>query len=198
MKKLFFSLLALLVLGAIGFRFFGDPLIERAMRKQVARNLSGAAFKEMNDGLNVVICGAGSPMPDPHRAGPCTVVIAGERVMVVDVGSGAVRNFAPAGVPVGRVEDVFLTHFHSDHIDGLGELELQRWGNGSRTAPLPVHGPAGVEDVVAGFNQAYTHDFGYRVAHHGPKIIPPSGAGGTALPFPLPADGESVTVLEAD
>ena len=45
---------------------------------------------------------------------------------LVDVGSGAPRNLATGGWPPARVEGVFLTHFHSDHIDGLGELGLQR------------------------------------------------------------------------
>lgn len=196
-KKMLWGLLALLVLGVAGLRLFGDGLIERAMQRQVARSLSGEAFREMSGGLNVVVCGAGSPMPDPTRAGPCVAVIAGERVMIVDAGSGAVRNLAPMGVPVGQVTDAFVTHFHSDHIDGLGELMLQRWGNGAHTAPLPVHGPAGVEDVVAGFNQAYAHDFQYRVAHHGEKIIPPGGAGGVAVPFAPPAEGQGTVVLEA-
>lgn len=198
MKKFLLALLAVLATAALGFRFFGDRLLERAMLRQVERNLSGAAFAEISGGLDVIVCGAGSPMPDPARAGPCVTVIAGERVMVVDAGSGAPRRLAPAGIPAGRISDVFLTHFHSDHIDGLGELMLQRWANGAATAPLPVHGPAGVAQVVAGFNQAYAQDFGYRVAHHGGKVIPPGGAGGVAVPFELPAEGQGVVVLEAD
>jgi ribonuclease Z len=118
--------------------------------------------------------------------------------MVVDVGSGSVRHFAPAGVPVGQVADVFITHFHSDHIDGLGELMLQRWGNGAHTEPLPVHGPTGIEQVVAGFNLAYVQDGKYRVAHHGEKIIPPGGEGGIAVPFELPAAGQGTVVLDTD
>jgi ribonuclease Z len=198
LKKLLLAALAVVVLGAVGLRFFGGPLIERAMKRQVVRNLSGEAFQEMTGGLNVVVCGAGSPMPDPARAGPCVTVIAGTRVMVVDVGSGAVRRMAPAGIPVGQVADVFITHFHSDHIDGLGELMLQRWGNGANTAPLPVHGPSGIENVVAGFNLAYAADATYRVGHHGPQIIPPGGAGGVAAPFALPAAGQGVVVLDVD
>ena len=83
----------------------------------------------------------------------------------------------------GRIEALLLTHFHSDHIDGMGGLMLQRWVGGAHTAPLPVHGPDGVEAVVAGFNAAYTPDRGYRVAHHGPETVPPGGFGGTAKPF---------------
>jgi ribonuclease Z len=124
-------------------------------------------------------------------------VIAGRTLVVVDVGSGAGRNLQRLGFAPGLVEALFLTHFHSDHIDGLGELSMLRWTGASREVPLPVYGPAGVEDVVAGFTRAYQQDTAYRVAHHGPKAVPPSGAGMTAHPFALPADGEAPVVWEA-
>jgi ribonuclease Z len=101
-------------------------------------------------------------------------------------------------LPQGRVDAVLLTHFHSDHIDGLGELLLQRWAGAARAAPAPVHGPAGVEQVVDGFNRAYAQDAAYRVAHHGEEVVPPRGAGGVARPFAVPADDEPGHVLEED
>jgi ribonuclease Z len=188
------TVVVLLAVSAI----FGDRVLLRAMQRQVVSNLSGAAFAQYADGLNIVLCGAGSPMPDPKRAGPCVAVVAGARIVVVDVGSGAVRNFPQLGLPPGRVEALLLTHFHSDHIDGLGELMLQRWAGGARDTPLPVHGPAGVEPIVDGFNLAYGHDFGYRVAHHGPDVIPPQGAGAQAFPFAMPGDGEGRVVFDDD
>src|ERR1044071_4602527 len=108
-RKLLFAVLAIAFGAAVAWEFAGDRLVAAAMRHQVVRNLSGAAFAEMTGGLNVVLCGAGSPLPDPTRSGPCVLVIAGQRVMVVDVGSGAVRRIGPAGVPMGKIEDVFIT-----------------------------------------------------------------------------------------
>lgn len=197
-KRIGIGLLALLAIAALLNYTVGDRLVLKAMQKQVVANLSGARFAEFGDGLNLVLCGAGSPFPDVKRAGPCVAVIAGQQVLIVDSGSGSARNLAPAGIPAGRIAAVLLTHFHSDHIDGLGELLLQRWGNGAHTTPTPVIGPTGVEQVVAGFNLAYTQDFSYRVAHHGPKIIPPGGAGGVAQPFALPAPGEGRVVYDLD
>jgi len=56
-----------------------------------------------------------------------------------------------------------------------------------------------VEAVVAGFNTAYAADNRYRTAHHGPAIVPPSGAGAAARPFALPlsapATGDRVVVF---
>ncbi len=197
-KKIVIGLIAVVAVLAILNRTIGDRLILKLMQRQVVANLSGASFAEYPDGLNIVLCGSGSPFPDLGRAGPCVAVIAGQQILIVDTGSGAARNLAPAGIPAGKIAAVLLTHFHSDHIDGLGELLLQRWGNGSHTTPTPVIGPTGVEQVVAGFNLAYSQDFGYRVAHHGPKIIPPGGAGGIAQPFVPPQPGEGLVVYEQE
>jgi ribonuclease Z len=124
-------------------------------------------------------------------------VIAGRALLLVDSGSGAARNLTRFGLRPDRVDALFLTHFHSDHIDGLGELGLLRWTGGAREEPLPVYGPAGVEDVVDGMNLAYRRDAGYRTAHHGPGVAPPSGAGLAARPFPAPADAEAAVVWDA-
>lgn len=156
--------------------------------------------RELPDGLHVALCGSGSPMPDPTRAGPCSVLIAGRHVFVVDAGEGGARNIMLMGIPTGRIEAVFLTHLHSDHIDGLGPVMLYAWTGAARTRPLRVHGPAGTDNVVAGFDRAYAIDSGFRTAHHGAGVAPPSGAGGRGLPFALPPRGDwsPVKVFEGD
>ncbi|MBU6407425.1 MAG: MBL fold metallo-hydrolase [Alphaproteobacteria bacterium] len=101
---------------------------------------------------------------------------------------------------MGRLERVYLTHLHSDHFDGLGELLLQAWVGGSRTAPLPVAGPIGVEDVVAGLNTAYRVDAGFRTAHHGPAIADPAGYGARAerIEAPTPTAPSRIILDEGD
>ena len=180
--------------GVVLRRPIGDRLLRRAVRRALTReNL------HLADGLHAALGGTGSPLPDRHRAGPCVAVLAGEHLFVVDAGEGSTRNLMLMRLPVGRVEAVLLTHFHSDHMADLGELELQRWMGGSNASPLEVFGPTGVEQVVQGFNDAYALDAGYRVAHHGAVTAPPTGAGGVARPFEMPADPNgSVVVLERD
>lgn len=195
-KKIVLGLIVIAaVFGGI-LAVFGERIILATAKKQVIKNLSGQTFAKYKQGLNVVLCGAGSPLPDPTRAGPCVAVIAGDEVMIFDVGGGAVRNLVPFGIPPGKVSRVFLTHFHSDHIDGLGELLLQRWVGASHKVALPVHGPEGVQAIVSGLETAYAQDSHYRVVHHGEAIIPASGFGGTALPFLLPPVGTSMRVLD--
>ena len=98
------------------------------------------------------------------------------------------------GFPLDRLESIYLTHLHSDHIDGLGELLTIAWVGGSRSSPLPVIGPTGTQSVVDGFNAAYRLDSTYRTAHHGPEVADPNGFGCEAVEIVLPAGpgGESV------
>ncbi len=188
---------AVLVLAAgIVIKAFQRPIATAVLARVAQQRVGRDVTAGLPDGLHVILCGTGSPLPDPTRAGPCTLVIAGRHLFVVDAGEGSARNLASFGVPMGRIEGVFLTHFHSDHIDGLGPLMLLRWAGSAATAPLPVHGPVGVEQVVAGFNAAYMQDNGYRTAHHGAAIVPPGGAGGSAQPFAI-ADAPLV-VLDSD
>lgn len=171
-------------------------LTSKIMEKGLESRMNSNVVDDFEDGLHMAICGAGGPMPAPKASGPCVMVIAGERVFVVDVGTDSPRNIGRMGYQIGDVEAVFLTHFHSDHLDGLGELATLRWAAGDHTQPLPVHGPRGVEKVVNGFNMAYSHDFVYRNEHHGDSVAPLSGAGMQAKPFNKPALGELALLID--
>ena len=198
MKRIGLGILGLLLVVAIAGYALRGALTLRLMNRVVARNMATNLLDELPDGLHVALCGAGSPLPDPQRSGPCTAVVAGDRLFVVDAGSGSSRVLSRLRLPQGRIEAVLLTHFHSDHIDGLGELLLQRWANGGADARVPVFGPTGVGEVVAGFQRAYRQDTGYRVAHHGAETMPRGGAGGEARAFALPRPGEGKVVVEGD
>ncbi|MES2096009.1 MAG: MBL fold metallo-hydrolase [Pseudomonadota bacterium] len=187
-----FAGLAALVAGIAAFE---KPIGAGFLRAAFGERAGIDRTRDLPDGLHVALCGTGSPLPDPGRAGACTVVIAGKHIFVVDAGEGGARNISLMGIPNGRIEALFLTHFHSDHIDGLGPMMLLRWTGNAATSPLPIYGPPGVDTVLAGFNAAYKIDSGYRTAHHGPAIAPPSGAGGVARAFALPPRGSTDRVL---
>jgi ribonuclease Z len=195
-RLLVYFVLGLALLGLIAWTMRETISLAVASRVATARlNIDGVS--ELPDGLHVRVCGAGSPFPDERRLGPCTVVIAGTRLMVFDAGTG-VRNLTRMGISPGRVDAIFLTHFHSDHIDGLGELLLQRWVTGGPAQAVPLYGPAGVEQVAAGLMQAYQLDQGYRIAHHGEPVLPPQGFGAQAQPFSLGDAGRVVVINEGE
>lgn len=185
-----------LLAGSFLFRLqISQFLFDRAVQKNVGRDTAAA----LGDGLHVFVCGAGTPLPDPLRNGPCMAVVAGSHHFVIDAGSGGARTLTRMGYPVGQIDAVFLTHLHSDHMDGLGELLMQTWVNGGRDVPMPVHGPPGVEELVAGFNAAYRIDGTYRTAHHGVDIANPEGRGGAPVPIRMPiGPGGQAVVFDQD
>ncbi len=189
--------LAVLVVVVLGAAYaFRAPIAMRLVAVTAERNMSANLKKDLPDGLNVLVCGSGSPMTDAERNGPCTAVVAGDRVFLVDVGENATETLARMGLRPGDVDAVLLTHFHSDHIDGLGGLSVQRWVGGSRATPITLYGVEGVQRIAAGFDEAYALDNGYRTTHHGVAVAPPSGAGYAPRIFATPTPGNPVVVLD--
>ena len=197
MRKRYVLLLIVLVIVA-GSYIQRDALVTRLLQVGIDRQFSSSAIESLGDGLHVALCGAGSPLPAPKASGPCVAVIANGELYVVDVGTDSPRNLARMGWAASALKGVFITHFHSDHIDGLGELMTARWAGGSFDSPLPVYGPTGVERVVGGFNEAYAQDFIYRHAHHGDSVAPLKAAGGSARPFRTPVPGQAVKLVDKD
>jgi ribonuclease Z len=158
--------------AVLGWWMIHLPSVQDAVfRRVVAQTLADTRNDLLDpDALRVVLCGTGNPLPDRNRADACTAIIAGGNIYLVDVGNGAWKNLALWHIPATRVAAVLLTHFHSDHIGDLGEINMQTWAQG-REHPLRVYGPPGVEKVVAGFEQAYALDEGYRIAHHGTELM---------------------------
>ena len=116
--------------------------------------------------MKITLLGTGSPLPDPHRAGPSTLVQAGDQNIIVDCGRGAVMRLLAAGVLPGMVGTALITHLHSDHITDLNDLVTTRWIMMPINIPLRVIGPVGTRDVVDAMLQMLGPDQSYRLGHH--------------------------------
>ncbi|MBO6633348.1 MBL fold metallo-hydrolase [Parvibaculum sp.] len=198
MKRVVLAGIGLLVAVAVigfGIVWFSPAAQDALMRRVVVANIGGNDAVLNEDALHVVLCGTGSPMPDPDRAQACAIVYAGGKVFVVDSGLGGWDRLARFQLPVGGLTGILLTHFHSDHISGIPDIALNSWASGRRQA-LAVYGPPGVETVVAGFDLAYSLDDGYRIAHHGPEFFAEEGADYQPIVVDVPDRTMAVTVFE--
>lgn len=202
---------ALAILGALALRAPGvaQSMFDRAATTMSARSNTAPLA---DDALRVAICGSSAPLPSADRAKACVAVFVGGKFWIVDSGPESTENLVLWGIPLSEIGGVLLTHFHSDHLGDLGELQLQTWAGGPRE-PLAVYGGPGVEGVVEGFNLAYRLDQGYRTDHHGESVMPSAAWGMVAKTVeldgePTPAkdrsalvhdDGElRITALEVD
>ncbi|MEZ5298866.1 MAG: ribonuclease Z [Ilumatobacteraceae bacterium] len=123
--------------------------------------------------ITITLLGTGSPMPSPDRAGPATLVSAGDEHLLVDAGRGVLMRLAACGVGAGQITAVLITHLHSDHITDLNDVITSRWVLSFTPNPLTIVGPVGTRDVVDHLLAALAPDIAYRIAHHADLTEPP-------------------------
>jgi ribonuclease Z len=118
---------------------------------------------QSSDSIKVVLLGSGSGPPvNLQQYGASTLVEAGGERFLFDCGRGATLRLAQAGVPIGSISRLFLTHLHSDHIVQIPDLFLTGWAGGRRTVPLEVWGPDGTSSMMDHIQQAFSFDIHMR------------------------------------
>ena len=83
---------------------------------------------------------AAGPSTRPDRAQSTNLLTVNGTHYVVDAGDGAARRLAEAGIDLGEIGIIFVTHHHDDHTAGLGTLMSLAWDR-QRTKPIHVYGP---------------------------------------------------------
>lgn len=96
----------------------------------------------------VLLGTAGGPLPSPVRSGIAQAVVAGDRVYLVDCGTGVTRQLRRARL-LSRLHQVFITHLHSDHVSDLFNLFLLGWPILQRNPPVQVYGPGPAGGMAA-------------------------------------------------
>jgi ribonuclease Z len=118
-------------------------------------------------GFRVTLLGTGVPIPRPDRFGPSTLIEAGDHTVLIDAGRGATMRLFQLGIPIGQIDALLLTHFHSDHTVGIPDLWLTGWLSshfGNRRRPFNVIGPVGSARLMHHLEAAYAQDIEIRVA----------------------------------
>ena len=123
--------------------------------------------------IDITLLGTGSPIVDPNRAGPSTLVSAGGLSFLVDCGRGTLMRAAAAGAQASGLTALLLTHLHSDHITDLSDIITTRWVTTIGPNPLPIIGPPGTKAVVEATLAALAPDISYRIHHHADITAPP-------------------------
>jgi ribonuclease Z len=116
-----------------------------------------------SDSLTVILLGTGGGPPvNLEQFGASILVQAGSERFLFDCGRGATMRLTQAGVPIGTISRLFLTHLHSDHVIQIPDLLLTGWAAGRRTIPFEVWGPAGTRDMMDHIQQAFAFDIHMR------------------------------------
>jgi ribonuclease Z len=113
--------------------------------------------------FKVTLLGTGTPIPDPDRFGPSTLVEAGNKKLLFDAGRGVPIRVRQLGFRESKIDVVFLTHYHSDHTSGIPDIWLTGWLGNNRQKPFRLIGPVGAKSLMANLESAYALDIKIRL-----------------------------------
>jgi ribonuclease Z len=95
--------------------------------------------------LSAVFLGTGGSVPSARRSTASVMLVRGGRRMMFDCGEGTQRQLQRS-LGLAQVDEIFLTHFHADHILGLPGL-LKTYDLTAREEPLAIYGPRGLREL---------------------------------------------------
>jgi ribonuclease BN (tRNA processing enzyme) len=107
-------------------------------------------------GTRIVTLGTRSgPQPDVNRAQSSNLLVVNGAQYVIDAGAGVTRRMIRLQTNFRNIDNIFITHPHSDHTGGLGAL-MGLIYDLRRTKLVNIYGPPGTEAGVQALLQFLT------------------------------------------
>ena len=114
----------------------------------------------------------GGPRPRAATMSSAQVIVAGNRLYVVDCGDGVARQLVLANLPLPALRHVFVTHHHSDHNADYGNLLLLAWASGLRER-VDTWGPPPIAQITRLFLEMSATDIDTRIVDEGRSPLAP-------------------------
>jgi ribonuclease Z len=95
--------------------------------------------------LSAVFLGTGGSVPSARRSTASVMLVRGGQRLMFDCGEGTQRQLQRS-LGLAQVDEIYLTHFHADHILGLPGL-LKTYDLTAREESLTIFGPRGLRDL---------------------------------------------------
>jgi ribonuclease BN (tRNA processing enzyme) len=107
--------------------------------------------------MKLIVLGSGSAVPHPQRSSSAYWLETSNGTILMDFAASAIHRMAQENLDWTRLDSIWLSHFHLDHVGGLAPF-LFGTRNApqirSRTAPLRIFGAQGIEKLVRSFDEA--------------------------------------------
>ena len=95
--------------------------------------------------LTAIFLGTGGSVPSARRSTASVMLARGGKRLMFDCGEGTQRQLQRS-LGLSQVDEIYLTHFHADHVLGLPGL-LKTYDLTAREEPLTIYGPRGLRDL---------------------------------------------------
>jgi len=170
-KKRITTLLFISLSLLLGLGLFLSPLHSSAGKFKNSQ--AQTSQHENKTDFKVTLLGTGSPLLSMKRFGPATLIEAGGEKFLFDAGRGAALRLSQTNIMPGKINKLFLTHFHSDHTIGIPDVWLT--GSlptaGKRDVPFQVWGPNGTKNMVDYMEKAYEADIEERKENQNENLL---------------------------
>ncbi len=97
--------------------------------------------------MKLTILGSSSALPTSERYPSAHVLNAHERLFLIDCGEGTQMQLRKARIRFGKINHIFISHLHGDHVFGLYGL-LSTFSLMSRITPLNLYAPENYRNML--------------------------------------------------
>jgi ribonuclease Z len=101
----------------------------------------------VKESLKVIILGTSGGIPTAERNLPAIALKISREIILFDCAEGTQRQMEKAKLSVGKINKIFITHLHGDHIMGIPGI-LQTLSLQSREKSLHIFGPKGTAAFI--------------------------------------------------
>lgn len=108
------------------------------------------------------VLGTASAMPVSGKNQSAQVLDVHGRLFLIDCGDGLQMQMVRYGVSMMKIDSVFISHVHGDHIFGIFGF-LSTLGMKGRTIPLNIYGPSNFGPILKFFLSYYGEGLAYEI-----------------------------------
>lgn len=122
--------------------------------------------------FSLTTLGTASALPTANRYPSAHVLTVHERLFLIDCGEGAQMQMRKAGIPFSKIDNIFISHLHGDHLFGIFGF-LSTLAMGGRQTPLYIYAPDGFSKILAFFMAQFGEGIKYEIIHQPVKCKEP-------------------------
>ncbi|MBQ6198440.1 MAG: ribonuclease Z [Bacteroidales bacterium] len=112
--------------------------------------------------FKVTMLGTASAMPVRDRTQSAQALQVHGRLFLIDCGEGTQYKMVQYRVPMMKLDSVFISHIHGDHVFGIFGL-LSTLGMKGRTIPLNIFAPANFGPILKFFLSYYGEGISFEI-----------------------------------
>ena len=111
------------------------------------------------------ILGSSSALPTSKRFTSAYVLNVHERFFLIDCGEGAQMQLRKYKIKFGKINHIFISHIHGDHVFGLFGL-ISSFNLLDRENDLHIFGPPDLERIIHGYLKDFYINLCFEIIYH--------------------------------